>query len=100
MADINIGEITASAWNNKIGKVNDNIFSACPLFYALKDGGFQEEAEGGAQFEFTVEWSENPNVGWIPEFGAIPTEHNSTFDAATYTPKTQAGTVQISFTEE
>src|SRR3979490_3381746 len=100
MAVPNRGEGVASAWNNKIGKVNDNVIGASVLFSVLGDKGFKKAAAGGAEFEFTLSYTENPNTGFIPEFGTIPTDHVATFDVATYVPKIQASTVQISYTEE
>jgi len=101
MADPYIGELAASVWDKKIGsKPNDVIFNSRALFYLLKDGGFQESADGGKTFEFGIEYAENGNFKSYGEWDTIDSDADTVFDAAQFTVKIHAGTVKYSELEK
>jgi hypothetical protein len=97
MPDPNLGQVTATVWENVIGKEpNDNIFNSRAFFYSLAGGGAaglkkgvgfegRESAAGGRVFDFTLE---------------LDTTRIDVFDAARYDWKINAGTVVWSDLEE
>jgi len=101
MADINQGQLIASAWEKVIGKEpNDNIFTSRALFQALGEKGFKEEADGGRLIEFTLETSENSTFKSYDEMDTLDTTRINVFDCARYEWKTHAGTVVFSDLEK
>jgi hypothetical protein len=96
MADPNVGEITATVWEKKFGsKPTDNIFLSRAFFFSMGKDGFREEADGGRQFEYGVEYAENTNFHSYGEVDSLDTTRIPVFDAARYDPKICAGTVVI-----
>lgn len=101
MSEPNQGQLIASAWENVIGREpNDNIFTSRALFYALGEKGFKEEADGGRQIEFTLEYAENPTFKSYDELEILDTTRVNVFDCARYSWKTHAGTVVFSDLEK
>lgn len=101
MADINQGQLIASAWENVIGKKpNDNIFTSRALFYALGEKGFKEEADGGRLIEYTLVTAENSTFKSYDEQETLDTTRINVFDCARYEWKTHAGTVVFSDLEK
>lgn len=101
MADVNQGQLIASAWEKVIGSTpNDNIFTSRALFYALGEKGFKEEADGGRLIEFPVEFAENSTFKSYDEMETLDTTRINVFDCARYEWKTHAGTVVFSDLEK
>jgi len=101
MADLNIGEVAASVWENKIGKKpTDNIFTSRALFYFFGEHGFKEEADGGRLFERTIEYAENTTNAMQGEMDTLDTTRINVFDAARFNQKIAAGTVIYSELEK
>ena len=97
MADPNIGEAAAMAWERVIGKKpTDNIFNSRAFFFSLNKDGFKEQADGGRVFEFGVEFAENTNFHSYGEADELDTSRLNVFDAARYDPKIVGGTVVYS----
>lgn len=97
MADPNLGQITATVWNNKLNKKPaNNIFTSEALFYLLGEEGFKQKASGGANFEYTVEYAKNTTFKSYGELDLLDVTRVDVFDAATFSPKIAAGTVVIS----
>lgn len=101
MADVNLGQVAAVAWENvwTDGAV-DNTFTSQALLYLLKDGGYQEYADGGRLFEATVMYAQNSTFRSISETETIDTTRVDVFDAARAEQKIFAGTIVFSDLEE
>jgi len=112
MADPNLGQVTATVWEQVIGKTpNDNIFDSRAFFFSLAGGGQpglkkgvgfegRDAASGGRVFDFTFEYATNPNFRSYSEFETLDTSRTDVFDAARYDWKISAGTVIWSDLEE
>ena len=112
MADVNLGQVSATAWENQIGKKpNDQIFNSRAFFYSLAGGGDpglkkgvgfegKDAANGGRVFDFPLEYATNPNFRSYGEFDTLDTTRTDVFDAARYEWKLCAGTVIWSDLEE
>jgi hypothetical protein len=99
--DVNLGQVASVAWENiwTDGAV-DNTFTSQALLYLLKDGGYQEYADGGRLFEATVEYAQNTTFRSIAETETIDTSRIDIFDAARYEQKIYAGSVVFSDLED
>jgi len=112
MADPNLGQITATVWENVVGKKpNDNIFNSRAFFFSLAGGGDpglkkgvgfegRDGLGGGRVFEFTLEYAVNTTFRSYGEMEQLDTTRIDVFDAARYDWKTSAGTVVWSDLEE
>lgn len=101
MADVNIGQVAATAWENLTsGGPTDNIFTSQALLYLLRDGGYQEYADGGRLFEYTIEYATNTTFRSVSEMETLDTTRVDVFDAARYDQKIWAGTVVFSDLEK
>jgi hypothetical protein len=101
MAEPNIGQIAATAWEFVHGDgPTDNIFTSQALLYLLREGGHQEYADGGRLFEMTVEYKINPTFKSVSEMETLDTTRVDVFDAARYEQKIVAGTVVFSNLED
>lgn len=112
MADPNLGQVPATAWENVVGREpNDNIFNSRAFFYSLAGGGQsglkkgvgfagKEGLAGGRVFDFTLEYSTNTTFKSYSEMEQLDTTRIDVFDAARYDWKINAGTVVWSDLEE
>ncbi len=101
MADPNIGQLSASVWEAKIGtKPTDNIFTSRALFYALGKKGFKEQSDGGRLIEMTIAYAENTTFKSYAEFDLLDTTRIDVFDAARFDWRIAAGTVVYSELEQ
>ncbi len=112
MPDPNLGQVTATVWEQVIGKTpNDNIFNSRAFFYSLAGGGNpglkkgvgfegRDAAAGGRVFDFTLEYAENTTFRSYSEMEQLDTTRIDVFDAARYEWKISAGTVVWSDLEE
>lgn len=97
----NIGEVTATVWENRIGgKPRDVIFDSRAYFFSMSLNGFKQVADGGRLFEFQLEFAENTNFHSVSEMEQLDTSRINVFDAARFTPKIAAGALVISNLEE
>lgn len=112
MPDPNLGQVTATVWEQVIGKApNDNIFNSRAFFYSLAGGGQpglkkgvgfegREAAAGGRVFDFTLEYAQNSTFKSYSEMEQLDTTRVDVFDCARYDWKINAGTVVWSDLEE
>jgi hypothetical protein len=101
MAEPNIGQVAASAWESLHGDgPTDNIMTSQALLYLLREGGYLEYADGGRLFEFDVEYALNPTFRSVSEMEQLDITRPDVFDAARYEQKIFAGTVVFSDLEE
>jgi len=97
MAEPNIGQVAASAWEYvHSGGPTDNIFTSQALLFLLREGGYEEYADGGRLFEYDVEYAVNPTFKSVSEMEQLDTTRADVFDAARYEQKIWAGTVTFS----
>lgn len=101
MADPNLGQVPATAWEAVMtDKPTDNIFTSQALLYLFGEKGFKEDAAGGRLFEDTIEYATNPTFKSYGEMETLDTTRIDVFDAARYEQKIFAGTVVFSDLEE
>jgi hypothetical protein len=112
MADPNLGQVTATVWENVIGKKpNDNVFNSRAFFFSLAGGGDpglkkgvgfegRDAAAGGRTFDYTLEYALNSTFKSYSEMEQLDTTRVDVFDAARYDWKINAGTVVWSDLEE
>ena len=112
MPDPNLGQVSATAWENQIGtKPNDNVFNARAFFFSLAGGGEaglkkgvgfegRDAANGGRVFDFPLEYATNSTFKSYSEMEQLDTTRIDVFDAARYDWKLCAGTVVWSDLEE
>ena len=99
--DPNIGQVAAVAWEYVHGGgPTDNVFTSQALLYLLREGGYNEYADGGRLFEYTVEYKANTTFKSVSELEVLDTTRVDVFDAARYEQKIFAGTVVFSNLEE
>jgi hypothetical protein len=95
--DPNQGQIVSTAWEwLHGGGPTDNVFTSQALLYLFRDGGYQEYADGGRLFEYTVEYATNVTFRSYSEMSILDTTRIDVFDAARYEQKIYAGTVVFS----
>jgi len=73
----------------------DNIFSSQGLLYLLNEEGFKESVSGGRLFEFSIEYAINSTFKSYGETDQLDTTRVDVFDAARYSQKIFAGTIQF-----
>lgn len=101
MADVNLGQLAASVWENVVGKSpNDNIFTSRALFHELGDKGFKKRTDGGRLIEHTLMYAENSTFKSVSETEELSTTRVDVFDAARFEWKITAGTVVYSELEK
>jgi hypothetical protein len=97
----NIGQVLASAWETLHGDgPTDNIMTSQALLYLLREGGYQEYADGGRLFEFGVEYALNTTFQSMGETETLDTTRINVFDAARFEQKIFGGTVVFSDLEQ
>src|SRR5437879_5602427 len=88
MADPNLSQLAASAWDNLItDKPQDNIFGSLKLAKAINAGGGmvdKKNAKSGKTFEFTVEYAVNTTARSYGEFEPVDSSRIEVFSAAQY----------------
>lgn len=101
MAEVNQGQVIATAWEwvHKDGPV-DQVFNSQALLSLLRDGGYQEYADGGRLFEMTLEFRVNGSFKSVSELELLDTTRYDVFDCARYEQRLLAGTVVWSNLEE
>lgn len=101
MADPGIGQVASVAWEYVHGDGPvDNVFTSQALLYLLREGGYDEYADGGRLFEYTVEHRVNSTFKSVAELEVLDTTRIDVFDSARYEQKIFAGTVVFSNLEE
>ena len=97
MADVQLGQVTSTVWENVMGTgPNDNIFNSRAFFYFLGEKGFKEETTGGRLIEFTLEYASNTTFKSYAESEELDTSRIDVFDASRFEWKINAGTVVVS----
>lgn len=96
----NFDQILSTTLNNYIPKLQDNIFSARPLFYALTNGSTMRTVSGGAKIVVPLIYGTNSTAGSYAGTDTIDIAAQDGISAAEYDWKQYAATVTISGIEE
>ena len=96
----NFDEILSTTLNNYIPKLQDNIFSARPLFYALTNGQTMRTVTGGAKIVVPIIYGTNSTAGSYSGTDTIAVTAQTGISAAEYNWKQYAATVTINGMEE
>jgi len=104
MADPNLTQIAASAWDAVVtDKPEDNIFGALKLAKAIQAGGGmigKEGVNGGKSFEYTLEYAVNTGARSYGEFESLDTSRIDIFSAAQFQQKQHGAPVVFSDWEQ
>jgi hypothetical protein len=66
-----LDNLYTSTWQNMKSTLVDNIFSATPFWFWLKDKGKLEPVEGGRFLTEPLQFATNDNIGWIGKGGTV-----------------------------
>jgi len=95
MADLNIGEITATTLRNYSTKIADNITNHNALLHRLSSKDNVVPADGGEDILEQLEYATNSTSGWYSGSEVLDTTPQDVIDAANFDWKQLAGTVVI-----
>ena len=95
----NFDEILTTTLNNYVPKLEDNVFSARPLFYALTGSGMRTVG-GGAKIVVPIIYGTNSTAGSYSGTDTIDTTAQTGISAAEYDWGQYAATVTINGLEE
>jgi hypothetical protein len=97
MADPNVGQIVASAWEAVVGtKPEDVIHNDYWLFNRLSEGKAFKSIDGGRSINGPIEYAINTTVKAYTDLDLLDTTRIDVFDEFTYPWKEYAGTVVMS----
>ncbi len=101
MADPNLGQTVASAWEAIVKKQpEDNIFADYWLLDQLKAGQGMKTIDGGRLIEIPLEYAMNSSVTSLSDLDPISTTRVDVFDVAQATWREYGGTVVQSVLED
>lgn len=100
MPNANYDEILTTTLANHRDKLVDNIFSARPLAFFLKEAGQIKLISGGHKIVIPVVYEGNSTVGAYSKYEALSTTAQDGLTAAEFSWKTWAGTISIAGIEE
>lgn len=100
VANTNFDTILATTLNNHLPKLEDNIFTARPLAYFLKEAGQIRTIDGGAKIVLPLVHALNSTAGSYLGYDVIPTTPQDGFSAAEYAWSQYAASISISGLEE
>jgi len=101
MADPNLGQVVASAWEAKVGtKPTDNIHNDYWTLHNFDTGDGWKGIDGGRNIEIPIEYAANTTFKSYDDLEPLDTTRIDVFDCATYQWKQVAGTVVISEKEK
>jgi len=100
MANPNFDQILATTLNNHLNKLEDNVFSARPLFHFLKEAGQIRMEDGGAKIVLPLIHAENAASGSFLNRDALSTTESTGISAAEFNWKQYYSTITISGREE
>jgi len=66
-----LDNLYTSTWQNMRSTVTDNIFTATPFWYLLKEQGHLKKVEGGRFITEPLEYAKNEDVSWISKGGTV-----------------------------
>jgi len=66
-----LDDLYTTTWQNRREGVADNVFSAAPFWFWLKDKGKLRAVRGGRIIEVNLAYASNATVGWITRGGTV-----------------------------
>ena len=66
-----LDDLYTTTWQKRLPGVFDNIFTAAPFWFWLKDKGKLKPVRGGRFIETNLEYDENSTVQWISRGGTV-----------------------------
>jgi len=100
MSNVNFDQILATTLNNHKSTLEDNVFSARPLFHFLKEAGQIRMEDGGAKIVLPIINGLNQAAGSFSDRDSLSTTVSDGISAAEYNWKEFYATVTISGREE
>ena len=100
MANPNFDQILATTFNNHMAKLEDNVFSARPLFHFLKQAGQIRMEDGGAKIVLPLIHALNQASGSYSDRDPLSLTVSDGISAAEYPWKQYFSTITISGREE
>jgi hypothetical protein len=98
--NVNFDQILATTLNNHLPKLEDNIFTARPLAFFLKEAGQIRKIDGGAKIVLPLVHALNSTASSYSGYDALPTTPQEGISAAEYEWQQYAASVSISGREE
>lgn len=96
----NFDALLSTTLNNYVPKLEDNIFTARPLVYWLKQANRIKTKNGGAKIIIPLIYAQNDTAASYSGYDSLPTTPQEGITAAEYDWKQYAATVAISGIEE
>jgi hypothetical protein len=96
----NFDEILATTVANYVPKLEDNVFSARPLVFFLKEAGQVRPIGGGEKIVVPLIYAQNSTAGSYSGYDILPTTPQDGISAAEYDWKQFAASISISGREE
>lgn len=100
MALADFDSILATTLKNYLPKLEDNVFTARPLVFFLKQAGQIRTISGGNKIVLPLIYAQNSTVGSYQAYDVIPTTPQDGISAAEYSWKQFAVSISISGIEE
>lgn len=100
MANPNFDSIVATTLKNYLPKLEDNVFSARPLVFFLKQAGQIRTISGGTNIVLPLIYAQNTTAGSYSGYDMLPTTPQDGISAAEFNWKQYAVSVAISGREE
>ena len=66
-----LDNLYSSTWQNMKSEATDNIFTATPFWYLMREQGHLKQVEGGRFITEPLEYAKNEDVGWISKGGTV-----------------------------
>lgn len=99
MADVNLGQLAATTWENARGEITDNIFKQHVLLDHLKSNSGTKMYEGGLFMREPLMYGTNSTVTAFSGTDTLPLDYQEGIDAARYTPKFYNVSIVFSWTD-
>lgn len=100
MSNPNFDDLLATTVNNYLPKLEDNIFTARPLVFFLKQADQVRQVSGGNKIVLPLIHALNGTAGSFSQYDTLPTTPQDTATAAEYDWKEYAVSISISGFEE
>lgn len=100
MPNVNYDEILSTTLANHMPKLVDNVFSARPLVYFLKQAGQVRTIAGGAKIVLPLLYGQNSTAGSYASYDSIDIDPQTGITSAEYSWKQYAASIVISGIEE
>lgn len=88
-----LDNLYTTTWELRKSQVHDNIFTATPFWFWLKDKGKLRTEEGGRFVMTPLEYAKNDNVAWITKGGTVVLNDYEFLTEAKWDWKYQTGSI-------